>query len=715
MAAKQPAPIRYKFEADSRSFSRGAQQVEDGLRDIDRQAKDTDKALDLNVDVDDSALGTLRRRLQEAKAALENNIRTDVEIDPSEALRNLRRIEGQLRALDRMDVHPEVKVDVDRGSGNVMGILKGHMSALNTSMTDLSKSLPVVGPALGALGSYGAAAAAGIAAVGAALAGPGLIGAATAAPVLLGAKGLLEAYDEIDKGNRKAKIVFGRNLKEVQKWARGLSTNVGLGEKEIVAASSAIQDLLVPQGFNRSEAAAITEEVYERGAALAEFSGVDTAQGVEAVTAALLGSRKQLKGLGVDITASEVKQRIALIKGQDQFEGLTDKMLTTVATTQLLREKSGDAWTAFNQGGSEADTILDTFNATMANLKTDAIEGFGGILVDILGDLRAIGDFSAFSEFTSLGDWIKANQSEIRKFFIDLALYVGKAALAAIDLGIAITDTLIRTAPVVAAQIKAWGQTAAMIQRAAGATMLLNPLTAAAGAKLLDNAGAVGDMANAASDAYTSLVNTFGPGLLTGLENTRDGIAGVVTDLETLKGLDQLTVTLTALVEAGDTSEVEDQLEFLTQDQLTTFITNIDPKSASDAEKELRKLAKERRAEIRAVETNAEETDKELDKVAALRLAKIKFIYYDPRTGSYSAGGGLPSTLAAPQFSRSAATSSVAPAATAAGDPTLVVGASPGGGSVTYSPTINTYYPKPERASDSIASALRVARYVSGF
>lgn len=714
MATKQPPPIRYSFTADSKKFSQGAQQVEGDLKAIDRQAKNTDQSLDLSVDVDDSALATLRRRLIDARVALENNIRTDVEIDPSEALRNLRRIEGQLRALDRMDVHPEVKVDVDRGFGNVMGTLKGHMSSLSTSMTDLSKSLPVVGTALGALGPYGLAAAAGVAAVGAALAGPGLIGAGTAAPVLLGAKSLLEAYDEIDKGNRKAKIVFGRNLKEVQKWARGLSTNVGLGEKEIVAASSAIQDLLVPQGFKRSEAAAITEEVYERGAALAEFSGVDTAQGVEAVTAALLGSRKQLKGLGVDITASEVKQRIALIKGEDQYKGFTDKMLTTIATTELLREKSGDAWTAFNEGGSEADTILDTFNATMANLKTDAIEGFGGILVDILGDLRNIGDFSAFTEFTSLGDWIKANSDEIRGFFIDLALYTGRAALAALDLGIALVKMIRDTAPGVAAMLKVWGATASAIQLAAGAAMLLNPLTAAMGAKLIESAGGAKNMADAAADAYTGMVNAFGPGVLTGLENVREGVAGVVTDLETLQGLDELTVTLTQLVEMGDTSEVEDQLEYLTEDQLTTFITNIDPKTASKAEKELRALAKERRAEIRATETNAAETDKELDKVAALRLAKIKFIYYDPRTGSYSAGGDRGTSLsAAPQFSRSAATQAVAPTATA-GEPTTLVGVAPAGGSVTYSPTINTYYPKPERVSDSIASALRVSRYLTG-
>jgi hypothetical protein len=41
-------------------------------------------------------------------------------------------------------------------------------------------------------------------------------------------------------------------------------------------------------------------------------------------------------------------------------------------------------------------------------------------------------------------------------------------------------------------------------------------------------------------------------------------------------------------------------------------------------------------------------------------------------------------------------------------------GGGAGGAGVNYAPTIVNNYPKPERASDSIASSLRVARYLAG-
>jgi hypothetical protein len=727
----QPDPIKYKFDADAKDFSRAAQRVERDLKDVSKQADRTDRALDLDVDVDDSALGILRRRLIAARADLERDIEVNVDLDATTALRRLNTLDRQIKQVDRQ-INIDANLDRDQlatsmdealtaaqpaaeQSGGLLGLalavgigqaLKGAFTGiLSTSLKsgfedaagtsgalfdelermrfyelddlfpsdfgrknkewaeyesnarkisvarekladdDLSAlfdreakagfraagGVSRAASGMATLGTASAAAgppiiAAGIALAGlaAAAVGPGVVGGGIAGALSVAGLNLLDGYDKIDKANNKARIVFGDNLQLMQDWAEGLSANVGLGEKEIVAQSSAIQDLLVPQGFKRKDAAELTQSIYERGAALAEFSGLDTAQGVEAVNNALLGQRKQLKGLGVDISAKEVTEKAALLKAEKGYEGYNDKMLASVATLALIEEKSGDAWTAFTENTSAADAALDTLNSTLANLKTDAIEGFGGILAGIIRDFGGLN-----AEAFDLAEWIDQNSEKIRSFFLDLATLIADGALSALDLARAITTAIIDTAPMVADFTRVMGQLAANAQITAGAFLLLNPLTMGMGRDLIAASGSTRDLADSFASAYENGIAAFGPDVLSGIDAARGGVEGFKQRVEDLKALDAIRLEMVASLKDGSVDEVKAELATLSKDELATIIANIDPESATKAEKRLLKLAKKRLALIEASPRGADAAARALDLAAKDRTttiyAKYKF------------------------------------------------------------------------------------------
>lgn len=430
-----PRPIRYTIDGDARGFKAATKRAAADLGALGRKARATDRALDMtaNVDVDDSALGRLKARMLAQRAELERDIETNVDIDAGAALAELRAIERRIRSIDRMRANVDVDVDTKGGMGR--GVMKG-LAGLSSIVQDgvgnaiqqgvkAASANPYVGAAIGA-GIVAAAAAAApviISGVGAS------VGAAVSKGLFDAGKGLLEGYDAIEKSNKRAGIVFGDQLSIMQDWASGLSTDVGLGRQEIVTAASSIQDLLVPRGFSRGKAAEITRGVYERGAAIAEFAGRDTTEGIDAVTKALLGQGKSLTMMGVEIRKADVKKWVK--ENADEVQGLNEKQAEVVATLALIEANSGDAWTAFKNGGGSADAMLDQLGATMANLKTDAIEGFGRIFVGVLDSIRANLNLD-FPE-GGLKQWIADNETSIRNFFLNVVSAGVSAAIGTLQ------------------------------------------------------------------------------------------------------------------------------------------------------------------------------------------------------------------------------------------------------------------------------------------
>ena len=160
---------------------------------------------------------------------------------------------------------------------------------------------------------------------------------------------------QMDALDKKAKTVFGATLPQVTAEAEKNARAMGLTTSQYINAAAAIQDILIPMGFQRKEAANISTELVNLSGALSEWTGgkVSATQVSDILSSALTGEREQLKQLGIVLQQSDIDARLAE-KGLDKLTGTTRQQAEATATLELILEKSTDAQRGFAEGSDSA-------------------------------------------------------------------------------------------------------------------------------------------------------------------------------------------------------------------------------------------------------------------------------------------------------------------------------------------------------------------------
>lgn len=173
----------------------------------------------------------------------------------------------------------------------------------------------------------------------------------------------LEAID------RRASVVFGRYKQQVEDIAKSTANNLGLSESAFIGATAAAADLLVPMGFARGEAAALSVDLVKLSGALAEWTGGQRSatEVSQILIKSLLGEREQLKELGISILEADVQARL-LEKGQKKLTGQALEQAKALATLELVTEKSADAQTAFAESSDSLGRTIARRDAAIADL-----------------------------------------------------------------------------------------------------------------------------------------------------------------------------------------------------------------------------------------------------------------------------------------------------------------------------------------------------------
>lgn len=136
---------------------------------------------------------------------------------------------------------------------------------------------------------------------------------------------------------------------------------------------SGIQDLLVPMGFAREEATAMTGDTMSLVGALTNFnSATHSAEDVSsAFSSALTGEYQSLKALGIQVSATTVQEKalqMALVSSTDE---ITSQIQAT-ALLALAYEQSADALEAYNQASLDTTTkaglLKSSFTDTFASV-----------------------------------------------------------------------------------------------------------------------------------------------------------------------------------------------------------------------------------------------------------------------------------------------------------------------------------------------------------
>lgn len=213
-----------------------------------------------------------------------------------------------------------------------------------------------------------------------------------------GAREALDAISFMDRLNtqmaaneQRADTVFGSMADSVRQWADEQNEAFGVGENALLGLASNMQDLLVPMGFQRDEATALTKETLLVANALDDWKGgtLGVENATERIIKAMLGEREGLIELNLKISEADVKTRL-LEKGQQDLTGAALEQAKAQATLELIMGKSTDALAAYEERAGSAVAVQKELTAgtedsaeTWARIFKPAIDKAKGTLGDL--------------------------------------------------------------------------------------------------------------------------------------------------------------------------------------------------------------------------------------------------------------------------------------------------------------------------------------------
>lgn len=243
------------------------------------------------------------------------------------------------------------------------------------------------------------------------------IGVAALAAFSVGAvvdfgKELFKTADYMETIEGKAAVVFGEALPAARAEAKRMANQMGLTSTEYLEQASAIQDLLIPMGFQRDKAGEISTALQNLAGAAQEWTAgeITAKQASGAFTKALLGQYDALIPIGVKLEATEVAARLAA-KGFEQLTGDALKQAKAAVTLELILEKTTDAQTAFAGGADSMTRKVAILDARLNEAKETLSAALMPVFVNLLEIAADVADgFQWVSESISgLADPTKAS------------------------------------------------------------------------------------------------------------------------------------------------------------------------------------------------------------------------------------------------------------------------------------------------------------------
>lgn len=182
--------------------------------------------------------------------------------------------------------------------------------------------------------------------------------------------------------------------------------------------ASGIQDLLVPMGFVREEATALTGDTMHLVGALTNFnSATHSAEDVNtAFQAALTGSFESLKRLGIQVSKETVQQK-AIEMGLAATKDEVTKQAEAQALLALAYEQSGDALDAYTEASLDTKTKIGLLKAQLVDFGAKIGTAFLPAVTSLVEKIKPL--------IERITAWIDANPELAGKIAIVVAAIGG--------------------------------------------------------------------------------------------------------------------------------------------------------------------------------------------------------------------------------------------------------------------------------------------------
>ena len=190
--------------------------------------------------------------------------------------------------------------------------------------------------------------------------------------------GMAAAVMELEASEAKYNTVFAGMTDEADAFLNKFKELTPATMAQARNMASGIQDLLVPMGFAREEATAMTGEFMHVAGALANFnSGTHSAEDVtRAMQSAVLGQYQSLAQLGIQLDVATVKQKAVEMGLASSTDEVTKQMQAQVVLAEVYAQ-SGDALEAYTEENLDAKTKMALAKAEII----DVAASFGQLLL----------------------------------------------------------------------------------------------------------------------------------------------------------------------------------------------------------------------------------------------------------------------------------------------------------------------------------------------
>ncbi|HSW45702.1 MAG TPA: hypothetical protein VLM89_09030 [Phycisphaerae bacterium] len=213
----------------------------------------------------------------------------------------------------------------------------------------------------------------------------------------------------VNETRSKFDVVFRGMEQDTLKWATGYGDAVGRSTQEIQKHLAAVQDLFVPLGFAREDAAELSKGLTRLAIDVASFSNAADADVLRDFTSALVGNTEVVRKYGVVISENRMEQE-AFAQGLNKTYGQLNDLEKVLLRYKIIQKGSSDAV-------GDAVRTADSYANQMKRLKANADE-----LGVALGD-RLLP--AANKALTGLNAWLESNRTAIDRWAKDFQEGVG--------------------------------------------------------------------------------------------------------------------------------------------------------------------------------------------------------------------------------------------------------------------------------------------------
>ena len=106
----------------------------------------------------------------------------------------------------------------------------------------------------------------------------------------------------------KFRVVFGEFAPEAENFAQSITNTFGIAKSEMIQLLAGLQDTLVPLGFSREHASALSQSIAQLSLDVGSFNNVATGDVAQRFTSAIIGNHEAVRSLGISLTEASIKQ-----------------------------------------------------------------------------------------------------------------------------------------------------------------------------------------------------------------------------------------------------------------------------------------------------------------------------------------------------------------------------------------------------------------------